>query len=67
MDLKGWSNPMPRTPARFTQADLARAARVAVETGLRVRVETKTGDIVLEREGKKQADQVDSQQREWAM
>ncbi len=44
---------MPRTPARFTQADLARAARVAVETGLRVRVTTE-GDIVLEREGKQQ-------------
>ena len=58
---------MPRTPARFTQAELARAARVAVETGLRVRVETKTGDIVLEREGKKQADQVDSREQEWAM
>ena len=57
---------MSRTPARFTQADLARAARVAVETGLRVRV-TKAGDIVLEREGKKQADQIDSREQEWAM
>ena len=57
---------MPRTPARFTKADLARAARVAVETGLRVRVTTQ-GDIVLEREGKKQADQVDSHKQEWAM
>ena len=38
---------MPRTPARFTKADLTRAARVAVETGLRVRVEPR-GDIVLE-------------------
>ncbi len=61
---------MPRTPARFTQADLARAARVAVETGLRVRVEMRSGDILLEREGNempRELAQVDDKLQEWAM
>lgn len=30
---------MSRSPARFTQAELARAARVAKEAGLRVEIE----------------------------
>jgi hypothetical protein len=38
---------MPRTPARFTQAEISRAAKVAVANGLRLRM-TKAGDIVLE-------------------
>lgn len=60
---------MPRTPSRFTQSDLARAARVAVETGLRVRV-TREGDIVLEREAggiARDPAQVDDGQQNWAM
>jgi hypothetical protein len=53
---------MPRTPARFTQADVNRAAKVAVSLGLRVRV-TKAGDIVLEQNQYKtppQDDQLDT-------
>ena len=58
---------MSRTPARFTEADIRRAAKVAVEHGLRVRV-NKAGDILLEREAApKESPQVDSQQPEWAM
>lgn len=38
---------MSRTPARFTQADLNRAVKVAAAQGMRVRV-TRTGDIILE-------------------
>lgn len=47
---------MPRTPARFTQADLARAARVARDLGhgWRARV-TCDGEIIVE-EGAPQAE-----------
>lgn len=38
---------MSRTPARFTEADLNRAAKVAKARGFCVRV-TKAGDIILE-------------------
>lgn len=41
---------MPRTPARFTQADLARAVRAVEQAGegWRIRV-TKEGEIVVEK------------------
>lgn len=46
---------MPRTPARFTQADLARALRVVEDRqGWRVRV-TAAGDILVERDGPENA------------
>lgn len=38
---------MSSRPARFTQADLNRAAKVAVAHGMRVRVDG-SGDIILE-------------------
>lgn len=40
---------MSRTPARFTEADISRAMKVAAKyDGYRVRV-TKAGDILIER------------------
>ena len=45
---------MARTPARFTQADVARAIR-AVPRGWRVRVE-KSGDIIMEESPERMVD-----------
>lgn len=48
---------MSRTPARFTEADINRAMKVAVKhDGYRVRV-TKAGDIVLERADKEKPEE----------
>jgi hypothetical protein len=47
---------MPRTAARFTQADIARALRAARGLGMRVRLAA-SGDIVIEPAAETAADQ----------
>ena len=47
---------MPRTAARFTQADIARALRAARGFGMRVRLAA-SGDIVIEPAAEMVADQ----------
>lgn len=40
---------MPRTPAKVTQADIARVLRAVAQSGMRMRVEiSQSGNITLE-------------------
>jgi hypothetical protein len=57
---------MARAPSAFRQADLAKAIKTAIATGLRVtKIDVKTGKIEVESRPEEQQNDLDRELQEW--